>query len=113
MKRIIVKLYNENIDTEEQITIAHCETSERFCAILCNHFADISLNSLLGNTHKRIFIDDIEIISYEEYDIVLEYIYECYYYGHKIQFNIKEIINTFIKSFATNKLIVKGVKFNK
>lgn len=109
MKTVILRQYNENLDTETEILLGECYGVNDFCRILNNHFNKYYFDTDGAYNNNRICVDDIEVITYEEYKIISEYIYECYDIANKLGLSSVFLAEQFLTNFGTNRLFQKMV----
>lgn len=98
MKTVILKMYDEDLDNEQEIILGKCDNVYEFCNILNNLFIGVNTTT---STHNRVFLDDIEIIGYTEYEIILEYIYYCYEMGNTLDISGSALVAQFLTNFGT------------
>lgn len=109
MKTVILKMYDEHQDNEREIILGECDNAYECCNILNAFF--IGVNPSIS-THNRVFVDDIEIVGYAEYELIFDYIYQWYETAHTLGIMKIELVLQFLTEFGTNRLLQKGV-FNK
>lgn len=104
MRTVILKIYDEVLDNEQEIILGKCDNAYEFCNILINLFIGVNTTT---STHNRVFLDDIEIIGYTEYEIILDYIYYCYEMETTLDISGSDLVVQFLTNFGTNKVFQK------
>lgn len=104
MKTVILKMYDEVLDNEQEIILGKCDNVYEFCNILINLFIGVNTTT---SAHNRVFLDNNEIIGYTDYEIILDYIYYCYEMAHTLDISGSELAAHFLTNFGTNRLFQK------